>query len=593
MRVLHFADLHIGVETYSHPVTQSDLDSLPASFAPGVDRRQTYIGLPTRLLDALRAFDELVDAALSDPPVDLVLFSGDAYRSRDPSQTHQREFARRIARLTEAGIPVFLLTGNHDLPNAQGRATALEIFDTLAVRNVTVASRVGVYRIETPGGPIQIAALPWLRRSALLAQEDTKGMDFEQLRQYTENFLSDAVRRMAQELDPAIPALLAGHATVSTARLGSERSLMIGHDYTLLPSVLQDPRFDYVALGHVHHHQVLAEHPAVVYAGSLHRVDFAEENDRKGYCLLEIDSTKPQGQRLIDWRFQEVWTRPFLSLSTTIQPNDLDPTATVLSDLAKKQPADAIVRVDVRVPAGMEGQIDTGQIRRALAEAHHVAGINVRVEDESEPRTRLERGMAVERLTPLEALELYLDDRKIEPSRRATLLQYATALVSDTLGGVSSVTKELDNPDHVSVRVAQADDIYMAFDVRRSVFVEEQGVDPKLEWDGQDDDAVHVIAVLGERVVGTGRFLPSQGDSQARIGRMAVLPEYRRQGLGAQVLEILEAEARKLGMTQVLLHAQVQVKDFYASHGYRETGEPFEEAGIQHVEMRKDLNRLI
>ncbi|MBI2857626.1 MAG: metallophosphoesterase, partial [Chloroflexi bacterium] len=98
LRFLHSSDLHIGVEGYSRPATAADLEALPPSFAPGVDRRAAYLGLPTRLLDALRAFDELVDAAISEQ-VDLVLFCGDAYRSRDPSQTHQREFARRIARL--------------------------------------------------------------------------------------------------------------------------------------------------------------------------------------------------------------------------------------------------------------------------------------------------------------------------------------------------------------------------------------------------------------------------------------------------------------------------------------------------------------
>ena len=113
MRILHFADLHLGVETYGKTDPQT--------------------GLSTRLLDFLRALDELVDYAVAER-VDLVLFCGDAYKSREPSQTHQREFARRIRRLVDAGIPVFLLVGNHDLPAAVSRATSLEIFDTLLAR---------------------------------------------------------------------------------------------------------------------------------------------------------------------------------------------------------------------------------------------------------------------------------------------------------------------------------------------------------------------------------------------------------------------------------------------------------------------------
>src|SRR3984893_4118568 len=122
MKLVLFAALHIGVENYSRPDPET--------------------GLPSRLHDFLAAFDELVEFCLSEL-VDLVIFAGDAYKSREPSQTHQREFARRIRRLTTAGIPVFLLVGNHDLPNALSRANALEIFQTLAIENVFVGSRLG------------------------------------------------------------------------------------------------------------------------------------------------------------------------------------------------------------------------------------------------------------------------------------------------------------------------------------------------------------------------------------------------------------------------------------------------------------------
>ena len=112
IRVLHTADIHIGVENYS--------------------RTDPTTGLPTRLLDFLNVLDEAVDFALAND-IDLFIVAGDAYKSRDPSQTHQRELAKRIIRLTENNVSVFLLVGNHDLPNAVGRATSLEIFPTLAV----------------------------------------------------------------------------------------------------------------------------------------------------------------------------------------------------------------------------------------------------------------------------------------------------------------------------------------------------------------------------------------------------------------------------------------------------------------------------
>src|SRR4030042_1052924 len=134
IRLLHFADLHLGVENYS--------------------RINPSTGLSSCFLDFQASLDAVVEFALAQE-IDLVVFCGDAYRSRDPSQTHQREFARRIGRLAGKGKAVFLLVGNHDLPGAIGRATAVEIFDTLAVENVTVADQPGVYPIKTKGGTVQ------------------------------------------------------------------------------------------------------------------------------------------------------------------------------------------------------------------------------------------------------------------------------------------------------------------------------------------------------------------------------------------------------------------------------------------------------
>ena len=159
MRLLHISDIHVGVESYGRPASQADLDALPDRFAPGVDRTE-YLGVNTRLLDFLAAMDYAVDYAI-DGGSDLVLFAGDAYKARNPTQTHQREFARRIARLSAAGIPTFLTIGNHDLPHVANRATALEIFPTLSVANVTVGQTLATppHRHQRGGGAGRRAAV--------------------------------------------------------------------------------------------------------------------------------------------------------------------------------------------------------------------------------------------------------------------------------------------------------------------------------------------------------------------------------------------------------------------------------------------------
>lgn len=124
--------------------------------------------------------------------------------------------------------------------------------------------------------------------------------------------------------------------------------------------------------------------------------------------------------------------------------------------------------------------------------------------------------------------------------------------------------------------------------IRFRVFADEQGVPPEEEMDEADATALHVLALLGILPVGTGRLLTlPQGEGQ--IGRMAVDQPHRRSGVGSLIMCRLEEEARRLDLTQAVLHAQTYVKAFYAGQGYVEEGQVFMEAGIEHVSMRKRL----
>lgn len=128
-----------------------------------------------------------------------------------------------------------------------------------------------------------------------------------------------------------------------------------------------------------------------------------------------------------------------------------------------------------------------------------------------------------------------------------------------------------------------------AFDLRREVFVLEQGVPAELEIDALDPSATHLVAIVGETVVGTLRILQQAGI--ATIGRVAVRAVARGTGIGARLMERAAAIARERGSREIVLHAQVSVAGFYRRLGYVEEGETFEEAGIPHVAMRKTIAR--
>lgn len=408
VKILHFADLHLGVESYGHlnPAT----------------------GLSSRLEDFLKVFDEVVEYALENR-VDIVLFGGDAYKSREPTPTQQREFARRIGRLAANGVSVFLLVGNHDLPNAIGKATATEIFDTLAIKNVVVSSRPDVYRIDTRGGPIQVASLPWPRRGLLLSKDETKDLSLEQLKQRMEETMTRIVENHAGRIDPGIPAVLVAHVWVTGARTGSEKMTTIGQDHSLLASTLGNPAFDYVALGHIHRQQMLLDSPPVAYSGSLERIDFSEEDDDKGFYVVDIQSDRGSEGRKTHLEFHRVNARRFVTLNVDIGSEDISPTSTILAEIERQQGEieGAVVRLQLNLPAASQSLLRDADLRNALKDAYY-SSISREIKEDA--RIRL-GNMPAGELTPLEALRAWLETRKVPPERASLLLDYASRLKID------------------------------------------------------------------------------------------------------------------------------------------------------------------
>lgn len=130
--------------------------------------------------------------------------------------------------------------------------------------------------------------------------------------------------------------------------------------------------------------------------------------------------------------------------------------------------------------------------------------------------------------------------------------------------------------------------------VREAVFVIEQAIPRDLEWDQWDATAVHVVAHdAAGRAIGTGRLLPARFDSDnpatGHIGRMAVLADARRGGVGGMILARLMQEARRQGFATAALNAQTYVAAFYAGHGFTAAGPEFLEVGIPHLCMRATL----
>lgn len=379
-------------------------------------RHDPETGLPVRVMDFLRSLDEIVDTAVAEE-VDLVLFAGDAYKDRNPQPTFQREWGRRIVKLSQAGIPTLLLVGNHDLSPSLGRAHALEEYATLGVPHVRVLDEPTLMGPEDLEGlPLQVIAIPWLTRSRMMAALNITSSNQEEIYQELEERLTELINGYFEQIDPDLPVILTAHASVQGAVYGGERTVMLGGDLVLSPSLVKDPRLDYVALGHIHKPQDLnaGQHPPVVYPGSIERVDFGEAKDDKFFVIVRLE----KGEAKVDWRKLENIRRFVDRRHTVTSPDDVNQTIQ-----AKLPPADelegAIVRLSLEYPRDWEALIDEAALREMTAgcfEFHLVK------RPQMETRIRIPEDQSVSELSPYDLLELYWKSAHIEgPDRKALM----------------------------------------------------------------------------------------------------------------------------------------------------------------------------
>jgi DNA repair protein SbcD/Mre11 len=415
LKILHFADAHIDI-------------------AQG-GKHDAASGLPVRVVDFLKALDTIIDAAISEK-VDLVIFAGDAYKDRLPAPTFQREWGRRIMRLSNANIPTLLLVGNHDLSPSSGRAHTLQEFDTLEVPNVRVLGKPEFLKpADLWNLPLQVLALPWVFRSGLMATLDLAGADAEKINDELEVRLTEILQEWMNQLDPALPTILVAHGSVQGALYGNERTVMLGKDIVFPGSLVKDPRLDYVALGHIHKHQDLnaGAHPPVVYAGSIERVDFGEAADDKYYIIASVQkgkttytANKLNGRKFID-KFISVKNRDEIigKVSDTLP--------------SPKQLKDAIFRLTVEYPRDLDMFLDEPLLREHCASALEFHLVRRPLE---EARLRLPSGEALTSLSPLQLLDSYWKSTHTEPGETESLQTLAGSIIQSVDGEVEIVETE-------------------------------------------------------------------------------------------------------------------------------------------------------
>ena len=335
LRIAHVADTHLG-----------------AGYVHGDEGKG---GVNSRLVDFqnawLRSCGQMVDEQ-----VDLVLFAGDAFRDAKPTPTEQAAFREGLDAFAEAGIPVVMIPGNHDLARQVGRTNALAIFSEYP--NVTVMDRPGVVF----GGDVllPIACLPYPMRAHLAARDP----EFEQLSLDEQNAkmvdLSLQVLRSlgaeAEKLAGPFGCVLVAHGTIAGSAMGAEQGTQFLREAVLPLNELRGLPFRYQAWGHLHRLQALEPH--IWYSGSIERNDFAEASEEKGWLLVEIDE---DGLRYVQGESSGARDFVDIDLAEDIEQG--------LDELVAGNVVDvrgAVVRVKYTATPEVARTVDHAAIRRAL-----------------------------------------------------------------------------------------------------------------------------------------------------------------------------------------------------------------------------------
>lgn len=410
MKILHFADAHIDMANYG--------------------RHDPVSGLPLRVLDFLKSLDTIIDTAVAEK-VDLVVFAGDAYKDRNPAPTYQREWGRRMMRLSRAGIPTLLLVGNHDTAPASGRAHTVQEYETLEVPHIHVLAKpVFLSPGDLEGLRLQVLAIPWVSRSGLMASQELSGADPAEVYLQIEERLTALLHAWLETADPQLPILLTAHASIQGARYGGERAVMLGGDLVLPGSLVRDPRLDYVALGHIHKPQDLNEgrHPPVIYPGSIERVDFGEAGDEKYFIIAHVE----KGQTRVEWRRIE-GIRRFIDRSVRLEAGT-DITAQLLAVLPPPEEIEgAVLRLVIEYPRAVESQINEAALRAHTARAFEFHLVK---RPQVTARVRLPQGDQISSLTAVDLLDIYWRANRVDAAEGEELQKMARQIIDSGESGL-------------------------------------------------------------------------------------------------------------------------------------------------------------
>lgn len=377
-------------------------------------------GLNIRFEDFVLALTKVVDYSI-EHNIDVFLFSGDAYRNASPEPIYQKFFARELKRLSDAGIKTILVVGNHDQILRSTSSHAMSVFQSLEVPGLITVDKPVFEVIDTKSGALQLIGIPHVTRHQMLTLEKYSSLPAAALDRMLIENVSDLLKGYYEQLDPNLPTVSTAHMAVDSAVAGIEQELLIGYTLTFPAEIFVHKHVDYVALGHIHKHQIVRQsNPTIVYAGSLERVDFGEEKEDKGFLHVHVEKQNTS------FKFESIAPRPFVTVSADVTREEA-PMHVLLEKVKKAIVPGCVLRLKYKVDQDQLSAIDEDALRDFAAEA-----LSLRLQPEIVPnqsRARLPELTESSATAPMKALETYLNE--IAPDRKDKLLERAREIFTD------------------------------------------------------------------------------------------------------------------------------------------------------------------
>ncbi|MHA1665599.1 MAG: metallophosphoesterase family protein [Candidatus Njordarchaeales archaeon] len=418
MRIIHTADLHLGVSSF-----------------PGID---PHTGLKARWIDHINAFRQVVDFAVQND-VDFFIMAGDIFHRTNPTPDLYKLLGAELKRLVDARIHVIMIPGNHDRPKTLKRATPLDTFSVFDLDYIHMSKNPATLNLTGKSGEKATFILfPFVHQiffveklKEKLSPEELEELNEEQEREAYADSINKTIKRMLlKKHEDSKFTFLVAHLTVSGAKFGAERRFIYYHEWSILPYQLAEPGIDYIALGHIHKHQEVASPNGIpiVYSGSLERVDFSESKEDKGFILIETH------EKDLSWEFIKVRTRPMTELLYDVKDlgQDLE---RINNDLRKRNLRNALVKIILRGESSIINKIDTRNFEKFLEGVFYCRFGRI-FTDQNDSSAKFGSQEFSQDLTPDKALKKYLEKEKMPKELREKLLKLGLEIIQEVIGGI-------------------------------------------------------------------------------------------------------------------------------------------------------------